>query len=248
MFLKRSLVFSSLLMLAFTASARAAKPMEMFTPALVKVAPDHVYAPMGFDDNDNAQIVLDGELSDTCYKLGPTEFVVNPSNHTIVLKQQSYYYPGAWCDPVHIPYVQTVNLGILPAGKYQILVEQPNGSFLSHAELPVALSTSLNPDDFLYAPVSNTFLKPTLTESLSHELVLSGIFSTSCMHFKDVKLHVRSNQVIEVMPIVEMTKGACAQMTLPFEKTVSLENVPHGRYLLHIRVLNGQSINRVLDL
>lgn len=228
--------------------------IEVFQPALVDVAPERVYAPTGFDDNDNAQIVLDGSLPDTCYKLGPTSFKIDAKTRQIFVRQQAYYYPGGWCAQVRINYVQTIDLGILPAGQYDVYVEQSDGTAKASASLPVALSTTSSPDDFLYAPLSSAHLEHSPgklgdSERLGYyTLVLTGTFSSSCMRFKQVKVNVRPGNILEVLPIVEIERGNCAQVTTDFSIGVSLKEIPHGRYLIHVRSLNGQSINRIADL
>ncbi|MBI3555961.1 MAG: hypothetical protein HY074_06845 [Deltaproteobacteria bacterium] len=224
--------------------ALAAPHIEVFQPAMVDVVPDHVFVPLGFDDNDNAQIVLDGALTDTCYKMGPTKARVDHEAHKIFVRQHAFYYPGGWCAEVRIPYVQVVDLGILKAGQYEVLIEQADHAAKSLASLPIAFSSTASPDDYLYAPVSEAHL-----DRASTGLILGGTFTNACMAFKRTLRNVRTNNVIEVLPIVDMERGvSCAQVSNDFKIVVPLQDVPHGRYLVHIRSLNGQSINRVLDL
>ncbi len=226
------------------AFAAAAPHIEVFQPATVDILPDRVFTPLGFDDNDNAQVVLDGSLSDTCYKLGPTQFRVEHASHKIFVRQQAFYYPGGWCADVRIPYVQTVNLGILQPGRYEVLLEQNGKTTKPVATLPVAVARTKSPDDFLYAPITETHF-----DSARVNLVLGGFFTNSCMVFNHVKTHVLDNQVIEILPIVDLERALnCAQVANEFSVSVSLKNIPHGRYLLHIRSLNGQAINRVVEL
>lgn len=244
---------AGLLVLATAPMAHADRALEALQPALVPVTPNRIFSPLGFDDNDNAQIVLDGELSDTCYKLGPTQFKVDEVHQRIYVQQQAYYYPGAWCAQVRVPYTQTVNLGLLAAGQYELVVQSEDGSLKPISTLPVALSSTRSPDDFLYAPVSDVYLEKSLGAFEGREsfytLYINGHFNTSCMKFKEVKMHTRPNGVIEVLPIVEMDRTVpCSQIMTDFNVGVSLKDVPKGRYLLHIRSLNGQAVNRIVDL
>src|SRR4051812_31719710 len=117
----KSFGFIALLCLSISAWSSVRPTVEVLTPGTLNVIPDRVFAPLGFDDNDNIQIVLDGQLADTCYKLGPTHVRIDQATHKILVRQSAFYYSGAWCAEVRIPYVQTVNLGILPAGNYEIL-------------------------------------------------------------------------------------------------------------------------------
>lgn len=226
---------------------------ETLQPALIAVTPDHVFAPLGFDDNDNAQIVLDGELPDTCHKVGPATFKIDEVSQRIYVQQQAYYYPGAWCAQVRVPYVQTLNLGLLRAGEYEIVTQRDDGTLISVSSLPVAAATTASPDDHLYAPITDVFLEKSLGtlegRDVFYTLYVSGSFNNSCMKFKEVKMLVRDNNVIEILPLVEMDKtGGCTQLLTEFNVGVSLKGISKGRHLIHIRSLNGQSINRVADL
>lgn len=247
------LVCFSAMALAQAQPAKADASFEALQPALIPITPDRIFAPLGFDDNDNVQVVLDGELADTCYKLGPTQFKLDAVRQRIYVQQQAYYYPGAWCAQVRVPYVQTLNLGILPAGQYELVVQTEDGTVKPAASLPVSLSATRSPDDHLYAPVTEAYLEKSLGalegRDSFYTLYISGQFNNSCMKFKDVKMNVRQNNVIEVLPIVEMDSSrGCTQIMTDFNVGVSLKSVPKGRYLLHIRSLNGQSLNRIVDL
>lgn len=236
------------------AIASESPQVEALQPAIVDVTPSRVYAPMGFDDNDNAQIVIDGLLPDTCYKLGHTLIRIDHATAKVHVRQQAFYYPGAWCADVRIPYVQTVNLGILKSGQYEILIEKDDEAPVSTTSLPIAISTTQSPDDFLYAPITDAHLEKSSTafEGVPRKtptVVLNGYFSSTCMSMRTVKMDVRPNNVIEVRPIVNMERGiACAQVASEFKVAVPLGQIQEGRYLIHIRSLNGQSINRVVDL
>ena len=119
--------------------------------------------------------------------------------------------------------------------------------------MPVSLSSSRSPDDFLYAPVTDARVESGNgvldNKKKNPTLILNGYFTNSCMSFREVKFNVRPNGVIEVLPIIDVQQGVtCAQVATEFNISVSLREVPEGRYLVHIRSLNGQSVNRIVDL
>lgn len=247
----------SLALMVMAVAAQAGEPssksrIEALAPALVDVAPDEVFSPQGFDDNDNAQLVLDGTLPNSCYKLGPTHTRIDHAHRVIYVRQQAFYYPGAWCAEIRTPYVQTVNLGVLASGTYRILTEEEGGAPKLAGELPIAISASASADDFLYAPVEEARLERE-ARSFEHpadtrnQLVLFGHFNSTCMAFREVKLNLRANRVIEVLPIIDYDRESqCAQVRKEFTINVSLKHIPNGRYLIHVRSLNGQSLNRIV--
>lgn len=235
-------------------AAAAPSRAEFLQPAIVDIIPDRIFAPLGFDDNDNAQVILDGRFPNTCYKIGPTQLRIDNETHKIYVRQQAFFYPGAWCAEVSVSYAQTVNLGILSPGKYDIIIDQRDRSAATATSLPIAVATSVGPDDHLYAPITDAHIQRGTglvggdEEKIAPSLVLNGYFSSSCMTFQTVNVNVRPNNVIEVLPIVEMRDMGCTQITTDFSVIVALDKVPPGRYLIHIRSLNGQAINQVVEL
>lgn len=234
--------------------------VQSFQPKQEDTLPAHIFIPPGFDDNDNAQIVVDGELENTCYKVGPTTSRVDTEKKTVVVRQTMYHYtdPGCFCLEVREPYTVTVNLGVLPAGQYKVLVEK-GGEQIAKGHLPVAIAKSPNADDYLYAPVSNVYvdpgneLNPSSTSNSETQIVLSGIFKNTCMEIQEVRANLRAGNIIEVLPIAQLREDrVCAQTIKRFEHRIAVSkllgsgsSVAHGRYLIHVRSLNGQAVNVV---
>jgi hypothetical protein len=55
--------------------------------------------------------------------------------------------------------------------------------------------------------------------------------------------------VIVVLPIAKMeTRPDCKDGKFPFNKVVSVDLVPKGRYLLHVRSMNSKAINNLVDV
>jgi hypothetical protein len=217
-----------------------------FQPELIVDAPENVFAPYGFDNNDNSQIVIYGNLIDTCHKTGPIQMRVDQSRKVILLRNQIYYYPGCWCADVLTPYTQTINLGVLKTGAYEVVVEKSDGSMEKVASFPVTASMSSSPDDFLYAPVDHVHFNKKSGDS-PNEVTLTGTFRNTCMKLRDIKVNYRPNHVIEILPIAEMADKNCEKAEKPFKASIPLK-ANSGRALIHVRSLNGQSINQVVEL
>ena len=244
--MKKYLVCLSVV-LSIVTSARSSLASD-FKPAIVVQTPENVFAPMGFDNNDNAQIVLYGNLPDTCHKAGTVRYRIDKSRKTIFIRNEVYFYSGCWCADVLVPYIQTVNLGVLREGNYEIVVEAPDGSFKKMARFPVSVSTTAGPDEYLYAPVENVHFKKG-NGSEPSEVLITGAFRNSCMYLEDVKVTYRPNHVIEIQPVAGMQKGNdCVPDFRLFSAKVELKDSVHGRALIHVRSLNGQALNQVIEL
>lgn len=199
------------------------------------------YIPNGFDSNDQVQMVIEGTYRDTCSKPAGTRFSVNAASKTIQILSYEYRYSGVCLDML-VPHDEVVNLGIVGSGSYQVV--QANGRQLGR--LNVNMATKASPDDFLYAPISQAYIK---NVGGRQALTLSGVFTSSCMRLKNVVSHVEGN-VVTVQPLAELLPTAthCIQGRFPFEQTTYLQAVRPGRYLLHVRSLNGNAINNLFDL
>jgi hypothetical protein len=74
---------------------------------------------------------------------------------------------------------------------------------------------------------------------------------SSCLDFQDVRV-IDSGKTFEVLPILTMHSadphgGPCRNVERAFERTVELPELKPGRYLLHVRSMNGQSVNEIFS-
>ena len=228
--------------------ALIAMPAMAMALELINYAPSGVFTPVGFDSNDNSQVVLAGTFPNTCYKVSEPKVTVDKLNKRVYVQDRAVYHKGL-CLYMLVPYYKTVNLGVLEAGDYEIMLgdEADPTAAIKTAELGVSKATSSSPDDYLYAPVEEASLK---TENGVLRLTLKGTFTRSCYQVKEVKMSVivSPHNMIIVQPIAEEDGTTCKDENREFETTVEIANAPTGKTLLHIRSLNGQAINRVLNL
>lgn len=202
---------------------------------------DTGYIPQGFDSNDNVQFVIEGVYRDTCSRPAGTQFKVNPATKSIEVLSYEYRYEGP-CLDVLVPHDEVVNLGVVKDGNYRVV--QSNG--LTLGSLAIAKATKSSPDDYLYAPVSQAFLRNVNGKTV---VTVSGAFTNSCMRLSQVTAHVQP-RVISVQPIAEIDHrgGGCVNGNFPFEQSIIVNNVKAGRYLLHVRSLNGKAFNNLFDV
>lgn len=212
-------------------------------PKKVPAFYDTIYAPGGFDSNDHVEIVGEGMFRSTCYRPAETRVRVDNLNKTIYVGPAAYEYSG-FCLQVLLPFDRVIDVGILEPGNYQI-VQASDG--INLGKLNIYAATTQSADDYLYAPISQAFFK---NKGAKNEIFLTGYFSNSCLKLKDVRVTVEP-KVIVVQPIAEMavdSEQACEDGNFHFEKTVEVDFLKSGRYLLHIRSMNSKSVNTLVDV
>jgi hypothetical protein len=210
-------------------------------PHPIDLLPEHTFAPPGFDDNDNAQVILEGRYISSCFRNGVPEATVDYAKHQIYVRTRTLYYQSSWCVRVFVPYTVEVNLGVLPAGVYGVNVMDTQGQWHPAARLPIAAARSPSPDDFLYAPVTDASIED------GDVLHLRGRYTNDCMSIDDATLLYRAQNIIEVLPKMKLAQRGCRDVMVPFETTVKLNSPYRGKTLIYIRTMNGQAVNRLAD-
>jgi len=227
------------LVLVFQGMAFAAPREE-----IVNVRAEYLFVPVGFDDNDEVVAVLDGYLPDPCHKLVPADVKTDIANMTVSVQQKARLFTGV-CPDVIVPYTVVVRLGNLPEGNFTVVT---NGGSLKE-NVAVKQSANPGPDDYLYAPIDAARVE--YLPGGKRKAVLEGRFTDSCLRIDELKV-VNSEKTIEVLPILkrltqEEGGGKCRRVESPFKVAVDLPELSqkYWRYLLHVRSLNGQSLNVV---
>lgn len=209
-------------------------------PQMVPVLYHTAYTPGGFDSNDNVQFVAEGVFANSCYRHAQTQINIDENNKIIRVKPAAFLYNG-FCLQVILPFDRVIEVGLLSPGRYQII--QTNGTNLG--ELNIRPSTTRDADDFLYAPVSQAFFR---SQGFQSQVHITGEFSNSCLQLDQVKVAVEP-KVIVVQPIAKvLNRSDCQDGHFPFQKTVDFQTIRKGRYLLHVRSMNGKAINNLVDV
>jgi hypothetical protein len=215
--------------------------MVVLTLMVVGVNAKYLFVPDGFDSNDDVVAVIDGYLPDTCHKLMTPEVTKDAVTGKIQIQAKAKDFSGA-CFDVTVPFTTVINLGNLAEGKYTV----DAGPVAGKENLNVKLATKPGQDDFLYAPVENARVAFTPDQAVAY---LEGRLTSSCMSFDKVEV-IPQGKTIVVLPILQVrnasaSEGFCKPVDVPFERKVQLPELAEGRYLLHVRSLNGGSINTV---
>ena len=226
------------------ATAADADGDSAFKPEIVNIPLNKVYVPVGFDDNDRVQIVVEGDFPNTCYKIGPYTFHMNEVTKTLSVQQTAYKYMGV-CIQMQVPFTQVVDLGLMRSGDWTL---EDSTAAKTLGRLPIQLAAGPGPDDFLYAPVTEAYVHKD-SETLKNALSFMGTFTDRCTRLKEVRVHYYTD-VIVVQPIAEQIGPLhnCGHELTRFAHTVLLKEDLKGTYLLHVRSMNGQAINKLVEM
>ncbi len=221
-------------------------------PESVLLIPEAVYTPTGFDDNDNVQFVFEGKFPNSCYRAGLTTHEVDLEKKRVIVNNNAFYYGSGICLTMLVPYVKEVGLGLMPKGEYKIFFREQadndvqNDQLIEMGKIGVRAAVTSDPDDYLYAPVDNVWLKKV---DGNLKLTIQGGWPNTCMSMDRVEVS-RKNNTIVVLPVAKMGTVNCALpiVPIPYELTVPVKEMGEGRVLVHVRSLSGKALNRVLDL
>ena len=217
------------------------------TPAATKVRFEKSYIPLFFDSNDRSQVVLAGTYPDTCYQGGGVQLQIDKINRVIRATQWAFVSPEN-CLPALVPFHSILDLGRLEPGVYSI-EDGLSGDNLGY--LPVTLAKDSGPGNHYnyIAPVSDAYVEKNPTTGQS-ELVLQGTWADRCTHFKEVNLFYQRDVLI-VQPIVEPLNAEdsrdCALQLGRFQKRIPLRPMAERTYLLHVRTMDGNTINKIIN-
>lgn len=215
-------------------------------PDLVQVALKKAWVPVGFDDNDQAQIVVMGIFPNTCFQTGP--YRVTQTDRGLEISQMAYVYK-AKCLQMSVPFTNVIELGLVRAAKQNIIDTKSEKPI---AEILVTQAKDAAVDDFMYAPVSEAFI---LKENGASVLHMVGNLPSKSIRIKEIKVSPFPDVVV-VQPIVEAVPGLQPIWELVsefaprphFHVKKALTDLPKGVYLLHIRTMNGKAINQLQNM
>lgn len=219
-------------------------------PVEVQAPIEKIFIPAGFDDNDNVEVVLHGNFPDTCHQIGKAEAKINPLTKEVKVVATSFRYPGKFCIQSITPFIQTLSLGIMTEGKYK--VELVNDKEVQNS-LDISRRKTESPDDYLYATVENAYIEVN-EQSGKQALKIQGhfpMFFVGCMVLKEVRAYRDPVDVLVVLPIADIVNDEqCDEQPSDrsFEYTQGLAETFKGEGLLHVRTLNGNSLNRFIDI
>ncbi len=201
----------------------------------------HIYAPLGFDSNDNAQVVVTGYLPNLCYKAPSTTSSVTAGH--VDIKLNALRDPAIHlCTEMVVPVMEVVSIGVLDQGKY--LVDANTGTpSTKQTDLLVKESSSSAVDDFVYANVESV-------ERVdgTRKVLLKGRNPSDCYVLDEVSIISNQKDTFAFLPKLKKISDTCSKNMVPFSYPVEVPNTLSGdEFLLHVRVMSGKSVNALFD-
>lgn len=202
---------------------------------------DHVYSPKGFDTNDDTQVIVSGYLPNLCYKAPQAE--VSLVGKTIAVTVKALLNEDVeLCAQMVVPFLLPVSVGVLDKGTYRVVVN--GGSrFERTSSIQVVESASSAVDNFVYANLDYVEKAPG-----SRRVLLKGYNPSDCFVFDRIELISNERDTFSILPIMKQVRESCPMkmvpLTIPADIPASLDP---EQILLHVRVMNGKSVNALFD-
>lgn len=220
---------------------------------LVQAPIDKVFVPNGFDDNDKVEVIVHGHFNSSCYKMGPVSASIDAVTNKVNVTAEAYYYPNATCIQMMIPFTKTVEVNRhLNVGTYDVKIfGRPQ---LGSLPLRIAPSKGPDADDFIYASVNSANLEQNAAGD--QEIVLKGqhpYLLQGCIKFDSIVSYVGADNVVVVQPITRIINSddECLEQSQAnkFDVRKKLDQkLIKGEYLMHVRALDGNSINQFVEI
>lgn len=234
------------LIASFTLSVNSYAADIVMEPAPVS----KIFVPHGFDTNDHIEVVLHGYLPNGCYKPGDIDVNVDHGapgeKGRVEISAFVARHMQDYCIEILIEYKEVVKVGYLEAKEYEIYLTEQD---INPSDgLKVSFSQTSGPDDHVYLPVDSVAVEASET---GQELILRGAYPAQkdkCLSPDRYEIYRAPDSVLIVLPIAQVT-SCDGQAPQGFEYRVPLSEdmkISKGM-MVHVRSLNGHSVNKVYD-
>ncbi|HPI41603.1 MAG TPA: hypothetical protein PLJ21_12415, partial [Pseudobdellovibrionaceae bacterium] len=147
---------------------------------------------------------------------------------------------------VPLSFMSEVEVGELSEGKYTVQFNTLQG--VKERQLNIEKAKTRNIDNTDYVITSNVFVKSVVSANEPEfDVNLTGYLSP-CAGISNKLNGAIVNDVIILLPEVIKSGGVCLPVAQDFTLDVKLKTPPAGRYLLHIRSVNGTAVNRLFTV
>ncbi|MDO9184153.1 MAG: hypothetical protein Q7U04_17195 [Bacteriovorax sp.] len=200
---------------------------------------DHVFSPAGFDSNDNTEVVITGFLPNLCYKAPRSTVSVKDGKISVSVTAIKNQVGLGFCADVIVPYIEYVNIGVLDKGKYQIAVNEKS-NWEKKSNIAITEHSSNSIDEAVYANVSEV----AHGDEGTRKVLLKGYNPSDCFQLKEIVVVDNGIDTYSVLPKMKQVKAFCPKKMIPFTYEFEVpEKLESDKVLLHVRVMDGRSVN-----
>jgi hypothetical protein len=200
------------------------------------------FIPHGFDTDDSVEIVVMGILKSSCSTVGRVSTSLDDTRRVLAVNLTAYEYSGR-CLKTEIPFYLTVHVGLLRAAGAYTIQDYVSRRSLGRMDIARAPGSGDGVDNILYAPLTDAYLQKQLGQNV---LVLKGFMPLDCLTIDAVDVQIQGDVMVALPRLANLPGKACRKGNFPFTKTVSMAKaIPRGVFLLHVRSMGGQSINKI---
>ncbi len=194
-----------------------------------------VFIPVGFDDNDEVVIALDGFVPNSCYNLNDP--VIERTDNVFRISLTARVSVPPCLITSKLPFTKIVTLGLLKEGIYTVEVNDG----LTFEELTIEKAPKDTQDTYTYAAVTGAGVRAVDGKMIA---TLYLKMHMSCIVLDEVKTF-DSIRTVELLPIIKLDETISCEPTSDVNVVeVALpESISKGRHLLHVRSQQGQSVN-----
>jgi hypothetical protein len=209
-------------------------------PVVIPANVDHLYIPEGFDSNDSVEVVVTGTLPDLCHSRHKVETHIQ--GKVIHLSVTSILQGGTKsCPPLIVPFKEVVTLGQLPDGDYRVHVNEGTPYFLKK-KLSIVEAANSAIDNYIYPAIEWVERKS------DDSFVLHGWRYSPCFELDDIKVVSNKIDTLSILPVMKQTSDFCPMKGIPvsYPMKLSLAGLRSQKVLLHIRTMDGKSVNTIV--
>lgn len=219
----------------------------------VQAPVERVFVPaVGYDDNDNVQIRVEGTLPDACYVLGKPRIKQSSDGTIFTIRESARRREDGACGSGDLlpetTYSVDVSLGQLPVGDYRITQTSEDG-VVTYVSFNVAPAKSLWIDNH-YANVTQVSVADVVDQGQDVTVTFQGLYSSSCTALENPISVQRVGDVFVIRPIEVQEPGvSCDTMILRFfTQTVHLGPQLPGEYLVQIRSKDWRVVDQTFQV
>lgn len=219
----------------------------MADPGVVLSPLDHLYVPKGFDSNDSVEVVVTGSFPNPCYSRNKVEVKLDQEIIDITvtaLEHDRSNKSTDACPEMIVPFKEVVTIGNLQGGDYQVVVNRADTLHALKDGLKVDEASSSSVDENVYAAVE------WVEKKSKGEYILHATQYSPCYKLDKIEVVSNHKDTLSILPVMKQVSTFCPMKGVPVTFPIALDfkDIKVKKPLLHVRTLDGKSVNTIVDL